>query len=168
MRIGCLRYFNPVGAHESGLIGGHYLAAPVDLMARIADVAAGRTAELDVFGSDYSTSDGTGIRDYIHVMDLAEGHAAALEYLAAHPGWHAFNLGTGRGYSVLEMIRAFEAASGRPVPFKLAERRPEDVASCYANPEKAKRLLAWEARYVLDDMCGSTWKYQISAGAKEI
>ncbi|MBF0417905.1 MAG: UDP-glucose 4-epimerase GalE [Magnetococcales bacterium] len=159
-RIICLRYFNPVGAHESGLIGETPQGIPNNLMPYIARVASGELAELLVFGDDYPTPDGTGVRDFIHVMDLAEGHASAVAYLTGHSGWQAINLGTGQGYSVLEMVRAFEAASGRPVPYRIAPRRPGDSASCYANPEKALRLLDWSARRSLADMCASTWAFQ--------
>jgi len=159
-RIACLRYFNPVGAHESGLIGENPIGVPDNLMPYIARVAAGELKELSVFGNDYPTPDGTGVRDYIHVMDLAEGHAAALAWLAEHPGWHAINLGTGQGYSVLEMVAAFANASGRDVPYRIVPRRPGDVAACYANPEKALRELGWRARRDLSDMCASTWKFQ--------
>jgi len=164
-RIACLRYFNPVGAHESGLIGETPRGVPNNLMPYVAQVATGMRAELNVFGNDYPTTDGTGVRDYIHVMDLAEGHAAALGFLAAHTGWHAINLGTGQGYSVLEVVRAFEQASGRDVPYRIQQRRPGDVAVCYANPAKARQDLGWAATRSLEDMCGSTWQYQRGAGA---
>jgi len=159
-RVACLRYFNPVGAHDSGLIGEDPRGMPDNLMPVIAQVAAGRRARLDVYGRDYPTPDGTGVRDYIHVMDLVEGHLAALDFLAQHTGWHAVNLGTGRGHSVLEMVRAFEAASGRAVPCHFAARRPVDVASCYASAEKARTMLNWQARRTLEDMCASTWNWQ--------
>jgi UDP-glucose 4-epimerase len=163
-KIACLRYFNPVGAHESGLIGEDPAGIPNNLIPFIAQVAAGRLEALQVFGNDYPTPDGTGVRDYIHVMDLAEGHAAALEYLEAHPGWQAINLGTGQGYSVLEMLKAFAAASGSPIPWQVAPRRAGDVAQCYANPEKAAKLLNWSARRGLDEMCASTWRFQKNRG----
>lgn len=163
-RIACLRYFNPVGAHDSGLIGESPRGVPNNLMPYVAQVAAGLRPELNVFGDDYPTPDGTGVRDYIHVMDLAAGHAAALDFLAGHAGWHAFNLGTGRGHSVLEVARAFEQASGRAVPCRIQSRRPGDVASCYANPAKAHRDLGWTATRTLDDMCRSAWRYQQGAG----
>lgn len=163
-RVACLRYFNPVGAHDSGLIGESPRGVPNNLMPYVAQVAAGLRAELNVFGDDYPTPDGTGVRDYIHVVDLAEGHAAALDFLADHTGWHAFNLGTGRGYSVLDVVRAFEQASGRRVPYRIQPRRPGDVASCYANPAKAREDLNWAASRSLDEMCSSTWNYQRSAG----
>ncbi|WP_368648254.1 UDP-glucose 4-epimerase GalE [Castellaniella ginsengisoli] len=162
-RLACLRYFNPVGAHDSGLIGESPRGVPNNLMPYVAQVAAGQRAELSVFGNDYPTLDGTGVRDYIHVMDLAEGHAAALGFLASHPGWHAINLGTGRGHSVLELVRAFEQASGRPVPYRIQPRRPGDVAACYADPAKARRDLGWTAARTLEDMCRSAWKYQQGA-----
>ncbi len=161
-RIACLRYFNPVGAHASGLIGEDPNGIPNNLMPYIARVAGGRLPFLNVFGDDYPTPDGTGVRDYIHVMDLAEGHRAALDFLAgsAGAGWLAFNLGTGCGYSVLDMVRAFEQASGRPVPYRIAPRRPGDVAACYAKADKAADQLAWRALRSLDDMCASTWHFQ--------
>jgi len=163
-RIACLRYFNPVGAHESGLIGETPRGVPNNLMPYVAQVATGMRAELNVFGNDYPTTDGTGVRDYIHVMDLAEGHAAALGFLAAHTGWHAINLGTGQGYSVLEVVRAFEQASGHTVPYRIQPRRPGDVATCFADPAKARQHLGWAATRTLADMCASAWKYQQGAG----
>lgn len=161
-RIACLRYFNPVGAHDSGLIGENPNGVPNNLMPYIAQVAACQRTELSVFGDDYPTADGTGVRDYIHVMDLAEGHVAALDLLSKATGWHAINLGTGKGYSVLEMVNAFEKASGRKVPYRVASRRPGDVAECYAKPEKASAILHWTAKRSLDDMCASTWNFQKS------
>lgn len=161
-RIVCLRYFNPVGAHESGLIGEKPNGVPNNLMPYIAQVAAGQRAELSVFGGDYATADGTGVRDYIHVMDLAEGHAAALSFLSQTTGWHAINLGTGKGYSVLEMVQAFEKASGREVPYKIVARRAGDVVACYADPKKASERLNWSAGRTLDDMCASIWRFQQS------
>src|SRR5690606_19526048 len=134
------------------------------LMPYVAQVATGMRAELNVFGNDYPTTDGTGVRDYIHVMDLAEGHAAALGFLAAHTGWHAINLGTGQGYSVLEVVRAFEQASGHTVPYRIQPRRPGDVATCFADPAKARQHLGWAATRTLADMCASAWKYQLEAG----
>ena len=163
-RIACLRYFNPVGAHESGLIGDSPHGVPNNLMPYIAQVVVGQRAELSVFGDDYPTADGTGIRDYIHVMDLAEGHAAALGLLSQTTGWHAINLGTGKGYSVLEMVQAFEKASGRQVPYKIVPRRAGDVAACYADPQKASKVLSWRGTRTLDDMCASTWRFQQSLG----
>ena len=161
-RMACLRYFNPVGAHESGLIGENPNGVPNNLMPYIAQVAAGQRAELSVFGDDYPTADGTGVRDYIHVMDLAEGHAAALAFLSVTTGWHAINLGTGKGYSVLDMVQAFENASGQQVPYKIVARRAGDVAACYADPKKASEALNWRATRTLDDMCASTWRFQQS------
>ncbi|MDO8773226.1 MAG: UDP-glucose 4-epimerase GalE [Burkholderiaceae bacterium] len=159
-RIASLRYFNPVGAHESGLIGEDSNGVPNNLMPYIAEVAAGQRSELRVFGEDYPTPDGTGVRDYIHVMDLAEGHAAALNFLNHASGWHAINLGTGKGCSVLEMVRAFEKASSRKVPYTVHARRIGDVAACYANPTKAAELLNWKAKRTVDEMCASTWQFQ--------
>ncbi|MDR0673846.1 MAG: UDP-glucose 4-epimerase GalE [Zoogloeaceae bacterium] len=159
-KIACLRYFNPVGAHASGWIGENPAGIPNNLMPCIARVASGQLAELQVFGDDYPTPDGTGVRDYIHVMDLAEGHVAALDWLATHPGCHALNLGTGRGYSVLEMQSAFAAASGRPIPYRVMPRRPGDVAMCYADPGKAERELHWRATRSLEEMCSSVWRFQ--------
>jgi UDP-glucose 4-epimerase len=164
-RIACLRYFNPVGAHESGLIGENPSGVPNNLMPYIAQVAAGQRPCLSVFGGDYPTEDGTGVRDYIHVMDLAEGHAAALKFLSRTPGWHAINLGTGQGYSVLDMVQAFEKASARQVSYKIGARRAGDVAACYADPKKASELLNWRASRTLDDMCSSTWHFQQSEGS---
>ncbi len=159
-RVACLRYFNPAGAHASGLLGEDPQGIPNNLMPYVAKVAAGELPRLGVFGNDYDTPDGTGVRDYIHVMDLAQGHLAALRFLQAASGWHAINLGTGRGYSVLEMVRAFEAASGKPVPYDIKPRRAGDVGSCYANPAKAKALLGWEAVRGLQEMCDSMWLWQ--------
>ena len=162
-RIACLRYFNPVGAHESGLIGENPTGLP-NLMPFIAQVAAGQRPELSVFGDDYPTTDGTGVRDYIHVMDLAEGHAAALGFLSQITGWHAINLGTGKGYSVLDMVQAFEKVSDRKVPYKIVARRAGDVAACYADPKKANEVLNWRATRTLADMCVSTWRFQQTQG----
>jgi UDP-glucose 4-epimerase len=159
-RIARLRYFNPVGAHESGLIGEAPNGVPNNLLPYVAQVADGRRERLYVFGGDYPTPDGTGVRDYIHVMDLVEGHLAALNYLLANDGLLTANLGTGRGYSVLDMVRAFSAACGRPIPYTLAPRRPGDVAACYADPGKAARLLGWKARRGIDAMCGDAWRWQ--------
>jgi UDP-glucose 4-epimerase len=159
-RIACLRYFNPVGAHESGLIGEDPNDIPNNLMPYIAQVASGKLRKLNVFGNDYDTPDGTGVRDYIHVMDLADGHGAALRFLESHTGWHAINLGTGTGYSVLEMVTAFESASQQTVPYVIAPRREGDIASCYAKADKAKEQLGWNAKRTLEDMCESTWKFQ--------
>ncbi len=159
-RIALLRYFNPVGAHVSGLIGENPNGIPNNLMPFVAQVAVGRRAELSVFGSDYPTTDGTGVRDYIHVVDLAQGHLAALDALAHQQGAFAVNLGAGQGYSVLDMVRAFEAASGKKVPYKLVDRRPGDIATCYADPALAKSLLGWSATRGIDAMCADTWKWQ--------
>jgi UDP-glucose 4-epimerase len=167
-RIACLRYFNPVGAHESGLIGEDPIGLPNNLMPYIAQVAAGKLPRLSVFGSDYETTDGTGIRDYIHVMDLAEGHLAALEFLQKKGGWHSFNLGTGKGHSVLEMIRTFETVSGRRVNYRFEPRRAGDVATCYANPQKAASDLNWKATRTLEDMCASTWRWQSMQTSAEV
>lgn len=166
-RIACLRYFNPVGAHESGLIGENPNGVPNNLMPYIAQVAAGLRTELSIFGNDYPTPDGTGVRDYIHVMDLAEGHAAALTFLTQTAGWHAINLGTGKGYSVLEMVQAFEKASGHQVPCQIVARRAGDVAACYADPKKASELLNWGVTRTLNDMCASTWRFQQSVEKRE-
>lgn len=159
-RVALLRYFNPVGAHASGLLGEDPAGIPNNLMPFIAQVAVGRLPELSVFGADYPTPDGTGVRDYIHVVDLARGHLAALDALERQSGVFAVNLGTGRGYSVLEMIRAFERASGRKVPYRIAPRRPGDVAACYADPALAAQLLGWRAERGVDDMCADTWRWQ--------
>ncbi|WP_153110928.1 UDP-glucose 4-epimerase GalE [Propionivibrio limicola] len=159
-RIGRLRYFNPVGAHESGLIGETPSGIPNNLMPYVAQVACGQRERLSVFGNDYPTPDGTGVRDYIHVVDLAEGHVAALDYLRRHEGMLTVNLGTGRGYSVLEMVRAFEKASGRPVPYQIVARRPGDVAACYADTSLAEKLLGWRARRGIDEMCRDAWGWE--------
>lgn len=156
----CLRYFNPVGAHSSGLIGDRPRGIPNNLMPYVVQVASGELERLRVFGGDYPTPDGTGVRDYIHVMDLAEGHVAALNYLSSHTGWHAFNLGTGRGYSVLEMVRAFEAQSGQSIPFEITDRRQGDVACSYADIRSAAQELNWRATRSLEDMCSSAWAFQ--------
>jgi len=159
-RIGVLRYFNPVGAHPSGLIGEDPAGIPNNLMPYVAQVAVGLRPCLNVFGHDYPTPDGTGVRDYIHVQDLAAGHVAALQALLSGQASFTVNLGTGKGYSVLEVVRAFEGASGRPVPCRLVERRPGDVAACYADPTRARELLGWEARHSLDEMCRDAWRWQ--------
>ena len=158
----CLRYFNPVGAHESGRIGEDPRGAPNNLMPYVAQVAVGRRERLQVFGGDYDTPDGTGVRDYIHVVDLAEGHVAALQHLFERGEPITVNLGTGRGYSVLEVVRAFEAASGRRVPYDIVARRPGDVAACYADPSRAAALLGWRATRGLDAMCRDAWRWQQS------
>jgi len=159
-RFAILRYFNPVGAHASGLIGEDPQGVPNNLMPYIAQVAVGRRAFLNVWGDDYATPDGTGVRDYIHVVDLACGHLAALERLHAHAGCLTANLGTGRGYSVLEMVAAFARASGRPVPYRIAPRRAGDIASCYADPALAHTLLGWAAFRDIDAMCADAWRWQ--------
>lgn len=159
-RVALLRYFNPVGAHESGLIGEDPSGIPNNLLPYIAQVAVGKLAELTVFGDDYPTPDGTGVRDYIHVADLAEGHLKALQALQGRQGAHVWNLGTGRGTSVLEMLRAFEQASGRMVPYRVAPRRPGDIAACYADPAKAERELGWKAGRGLEEMMVDTWRWQ--------
>ena len=156
----CLRYFNPVGAHESGRIGEDPRGTPNNLMPYVAQVAVGRRARLSVFGGDYPTPDGTGVRDYIHVTDLAQGHAAALDRLLAHAGSLTVNLGTGQGYSVLDLVRAYEAASGRSVPYDIVARRPGDVAACWADPALARELLGWEAKLDLARMCEDSWRWQ--------
>ena len=158
----CLRYFNPVGAHESGTIGEDPRGTPNNLMPYVAQVAVGRRPRLQVYGQDYPTPDGTGVRDYIHVMDLAEGHVAALRRLLAEPGSFTVNLGTGLGHSVLEVVKAYELASGRPVPFDLVARRPGDVAACYADPLRASELLGWRAQRGLEAMCADSWRWQQS------
>jgi UDP-glucose 4-epimerase len=158
-RIAILRYFNPVGAHESGLIGEDPQGIPNNLMPFISQVAVGRRKALQVFGGDYPTPDGTGVRDYIHVVDLAKGHLAALQAFEG-PQCEAINLGTGRGYSVLEMVEAFERASGRKVPYEIVDRRSGDIAACYADPAKARELLGWEAKHGIDRMCEDTWHWQ--------
>ncbi|UEP48931.1 UDP-glucose 4-epimerase GalE [Burkholderia ambifaria] len=159
-RIATLRYFNPVGAHASGLIGEDPAGIPNNLMPYVAQVAVGKLEKLRVFGSDYPTPDGTGVRDYIHVVDLAKGHIAALDALATRDASFVVNLGTGQGYSVLEVVRAFEKASGRPVPYELVARRPGDVAECYANPQAAADLIGWRATLGIDEMCADHWKWQ--------
>jgi UDP-glucose 4-epimerase len=159
-RIAILRYFNPVGAHESGLIGEDPKGIPNNLLPFVAQVASGKRGELSVFGNDYPTNDGTGVRDYIHVEDLAEGHLRALEALQTRSGAHVWNLGAGQGYSVLEMVRAFEEVSGRKVPYRIAPRRPGDIAVCYADPTKAASELGWRARRGLAEMMRDAWRWQ--------
>ncbi|HEX6982578.1 MAG TPA: UDP-glucose 4-epimerase GalE [Balneolaceae bacterium] len=158
--IALLRYFNPVGAHRSGQIGEDPNDIPNNLMPYITQVAVGKLNELSVFGDDYPTHDGTGVRDYIHVVDLAVGHLKALEKLESSPGVVAYNLGTGRGYSVLDVVKAFEKASGKDVPYKITDRRPGDIASCYADPSKAEKELNWKAKHNLVDMCKDSWRWQ--------
>ena len=159
-KIICLRYFNPVGAHESGLIGEDPGETPNNLMPYIAQVAAGIQRQLNIYGNDYCTSDGTGVRDYIHVMDLAEGHLAALIYVRDHNGWDAINLGTGQGSSVLELVKAYEEASRTNIPYKFVSNRPGDVAVSFGAVEKSEALLAWKAKRNLQDMCQTSWKWQ--------
>ncbi len=154
-----LRYFNPVGAHESGLIGEDPKGVPNNLMPYIGQVAAGQREKLYIFGNDYDTPDGTGVRDYIHVCDLAAGHAAALDYAASHKGAEVFNLGTGRGFSVLEMVKAYSRVNGVPVPYEIAPRRPGDIAVSYADPSKAERLLGWKAERGLDEICRDAYRF---------
>ena len=155
-----LRYFNPVGAHKSGLIGEHPNGIPNNLMPFISQTAIGKRHHLNVFGNDYDTHDGTGVRDYIHVVDLAKGHVAAIDYLMAHTGEGVFNLGTGHGYSVLDMVHAFEEANGVKVPYEIAPRRPGDLPTCYADPTKSREVLGWEAAHDQNDMCRDTWRWQ--------
>ena len=155
-----LRYFNPVGAHASGKIGEHPNGIPNNLMPYITQTAIGRRDHLNVFGNDYPTPDGTGVRDYIHVVDLAKGHVAAIRYLMSHTGESVFNLGTGHGYSVLDMVHAFETANGVKVPYVIAERRPGDLPACYADPSKSLEVLGWKAERNLVDMCRDTWNWQ--------
>lgn len=158
--IALLRYFNPVGAHESGLIGEDPQGIPNNLMPFVAQVAVGKREQLSVFGNDYPTPDGTGVRDYIHVVDLARGHVKALQKLAGKTGLLTVNLGTGQGYSVLEMVAAFSQASGRPVPYQIVARRPGDIAACYADPAYALEVLGWRAEKTLADMCADGWRWQ--------
>jgi UDP-glucose 4-epimerase len=158
--IGILRYFNPAGAHPSGLIGEDPRGIPNNLMPFVAQVAVGRREKLAVFGDDYPTPDGTGVRDYIHVVDLAQGHVAALDRLFSQAGEFTVNLGTGQGYSVLEAVRAFEKASQRTIPYEIVQRRPGDIASCYASPALAQELLGWRANKNLADMCADHWRWQ--------
>ena len=155
-----LRYFNPIGAHESGLIGEDPEGIPNNLMPYIAQVAVGKLDHLNVFGNDYPTHDGTGVRDYIHVVDLAKGHAAAIDYSAKHKGVEIANLGTGIGYSVLDIVKAFEKANGVKVPYVIAPRRAGDVAECYADPKKALNDFGWKAEKTLEDMCRDSWRWQ--------
>ncbi|MDR1070399.1 MAG: UDP-glucose 4-epimerase GalE [Gracilibacteraceae bacterium] len=158
-RIASLRYFNPIGAHESGLIGEDPLGTPNNLLPCIAQVAAGRRPRLTVYGGDYDTADGAAVRDYVHVADLAQGHVSALTYLRGYTGAEAFNLGTGRGYSVLELVSAFAAVSGRPIPYVIAPRRAGDIAVCYADAAKAEKILGWRTRRSLRQMCADAWRF---------
>ena len=155
-----LRYFNPVGAHPSGLIGEDPQGIPNNLMPFVAQVAVGRREKLSVFGDDYPTPDGTGVRDYIHVMDLAEGHVKALQHCTDKPGTHIYNLGTGQGYSVLDMVKAFSHTSGKPIPYEIVARRPGDIAECWAAPDKAARELNWQCSRTLEDMTNDSWRWQ--------
>ena len=157
-----LRYFNPVGAHESGLIGEEPQGRPNNLMPYVARVATGELEELSVFGDDYDTPDGTGVRDYIHVVDLAKGHLYALDKLNKEgKGLYIYNLGTGVGYSVLDMVKAFEEVTGKKVPYKIVARRPGDIATCYSDPKKAKEELGWSAEKGIKEMCQDSWNYMI-------
>ena len=160
LNVALLRYFNPIGAHESGLIGEDPNGIPNNLVPYIAQVAVGKREKLHVFGDDYKTPDGTGVRDYIHVVDLARGHVAALEKLDTNCGLFICNLGTGKGYSVLDVLHAYEKACGRTLPYAIEARRPGDIAVCYADPAKARDELGWEARYGIEEMCASSWKWQ--------
>jgi UDP-glucose 4-epimerase len=158
--VALLRYFNPIGAHQSGLIGEDPNGIPNNLLPFVAQVAVGKRDCLRVFGDDYDTADGTGVRDYIHVVDLAQGHLAALRHLADHAGVTTVNLGTGQGYSVLEVVRAFEQASGRKIAFEVVARRPGDIAACYADPARAQQLLGWRAGFGIERMCADAWRWQ--------
>ena len=158
--IALLRYFNPVGAHKNGLIGEDPKDIPNNLIPYISQVAVGKLEKLSVFGGDYDTLDGTGVRDYIHLVDLAKGHVNALQALRNRPQVLTVNLGTGNGYSVLEMVKAFENASGKTVPYQIVDRRPSDIATCYADPVYAAEKLGWKAEYGLDEMCEDTWRWQ--------
>ena len=160
MNIAILRYFNPVGAHKSGTIGEDPSGIPNNLMPYITKVAIGELKELSVFGNDYNTPDGTGVRDYIHVVDLAKGHIKALEKLDTKSGLITYNLGTGNGYSVLDLVKAFSKASGREIPYKIVDRRPGDIAKCYADPKKANIELGWIAEKSIEEMCEDSWKWQ--------
>ncbi len=158
--IALLRYFNPIGAHKSGRIGEDPFGIPNNLLPYVAQVAVGKLREVSVFGNDYNTPDGTGVRDYIHVLDLAEGHVAALKKLETGCGLVTYNLGTGKGYSVLEVIRAFSKACGKEIPYRITDRRPGDIAQCYADASKAQKELGWQAKYGLDEMCADSWRWQ--------
>lgn len=155
-----LRYFNPIGAHESGTIGEDPRGIPNNLMPYITQVAIGRRPYLSIYGNDYDTHDGTGVRDYIHVVDLAKGHVAAVKYAVENSGCEVFNLGTGTGYSVLDMVKAFNAANGLELPYKIVDRRPGDIATCYADPTKSAEQLKWKAEHTLEDMCRDSWNWQ--------
>lgn len=161
IRIAILRYFNPIGAHPSGKLGEDPRGIPNNLIPYITQVAIGKQPELKIFGGDYETNDGTGVRDYIHVMDLVKGHIKALEYLEKHEGVETFNLGTGTGYSVLEIVNSFNDVTGKQIPYQITNRRPGDIGVCYANPEKAKKLLGWQAEKSLKEMCRDSWNWQV-------
>lgn len=167
-RIALLRFFNPVGAHESGLIGEEPNGIPNNLVPYIAQVAEGRREQLSVFGGQYATVDGTGVRDYIHVVDLAVGHVKTLEKLKKDPGIFAYNLGTGRGNTVLEMVHAFEQASGKRIPYKIVDPRPGDIATCYADPSRAKLDLDWSAERSIAQMCADSWRYQTTSESDSV
>ena len=158
--VALLRYFNPIGAHESGRIGEDPRGIPNNLMPFITQVAVGRREFLSVYGNDYPTPDGTGVRDYIHVVDLAKGHVAAVRYVTEHTGCEVFNLGTGVGYSVLEMVKTFERANNLTLPYKIVDRRPGDLPTCYADPSKSAEILGWRAEKNLEDMCRDSWRWQ--------
>jgi UDP-glucose 4-epimerase len=160
LQVSCLRYFNPVGAHESGLIGEDPNGIPNNLLPYIAQVAVGKLDRVRVFGDDYDTPDGTGIRDYIHVVDLAKGHVAALRHMPAPGSWDAINLGTGNGNSVLDAIKAFEKASGKTIPYEIVARRPGDIAACYADPVKAAKVLEWKTTKLFEEACKDAWNWQ--------
>lgn len=159
-RISILRYFNPIGAHESGLIGEDPNGIPNNLLPFITQVASGKREYLRVYGNDYPTPDGTGVRDYIHVVDLAQAHLSALELAMSKEGIEYFNIGTGKGYSVLEVVHAFEKATGKPLPYRIVERRPGDIATCYADPTKAEKELGWKAKYDINRMCEDAYRWQ--------
>ncbi len=160
LNVALLRYFNPIGAHESGLIGEDPNGIPNNLVPYIAQVAVGKLEKLHVFGGDYPTSDGTGVRDYIHVVDLARGHVAAIEKVSQNCGLFVCNLGTGKGYSVLDILHAYEKACGKELPYVMDPRRPGDIAACYADPQKAWEEMGWKAQYGIEEMCASSWKWQ--------
>ena len=157
-----LRYFNPIGAHKSGKIGEDPKGIPNNLLPYVAQVAVGKLKCLGVFGNDYDTPDGTGVRDYIHVVDLAQGHVKAIEKIKENKGVLVYNLGTGKGYSVLDVVHAFEKACGKKINYEIKARRPGDIATCYADPAKAKAELGWEAKYGIDEMCADSWRWQSS------
>jgi len=159
--VAALRYFNPIGAHKSGLLGEDPNGIPNNLLPYISRVALGKLPQLNVFGNDYPTSDGTGVRDYIHVVDLAQGHKKAIDRIHKVKGFDMYNLGTGKGYSVLDIVKAFEKASGVEIPYKITDRRPGDIATCYADPSKSEKLLGWKAKKGLDDMCADSWNFTV-------